>query len=140
LVQVALDRLHASAERAPVVFSHDDYNPGNVLFDNGRLTGVVDWGEITREPRQAAVALYRHMLSIHPGGFAPERFLAHYEAATGAVLPEVFLWDVLYGLRGIGPSEHWVRAFQGHGLQITEQEVTAKSVMWIERALAAADL
>jgi aminoglycoside phosphotransferase (APT) family kinase protein len=111
-----------------------------VLFDDGRLTGVVDWGEITREPREAAVALYRHMLWIHPGGSAPDQFLAHYKAATAAALPEVPIWDVLYGLRGIGSLKHWAKAFQEHGLPITEQEINSKSITWIERALAAAGL
>lgn len=80
----ALDRLYVVAQCAPTVFSPDDYNPGNVLFCDRDVTGVVDWGEVTVEPRQAAVALYRHMLAIHPGGEAPALFLASYEDAIGS--------------------------------------------------------
>jgi len=78
----ALGALYLVAADAPVVFSHDDYNPGNVLFCGGSLSGVVDWSDITVEPRQAAVALYRHMLAIHPGGRAPDLFLASYQTAA----------------------------------------------------------
>lgn len=131
----ALQRLYNVAASAPTVFSPDDYNPGNLLFLDGCLTGVVDWDEVTAEPRQAAVALYRHMLAIHPGGDAPELFLASYEHATGASLSDMPLWDVLYGLRACRPVAHWERAFRGHGLTLTEQKITTRSIDWIRQAL-----
>ena len=53
-----LARLYQQVEALPTVLSHDDFNPGNLLFDRGRLTGVVDWTDITVEPRHAAVALF----------------------------------------------------------------------------------
>jgi aminoglycoside phosphotransferase (APT) family kinase protein len=71
LTDSLLTRLHEQAVRLPTVVSHDDYNPGNLLFENGHLSGVVDWADITIEPRQAAVALFRHFLAIHPGGDTP---------------------------------------------------------------------
>jgi aminoglycoside phosphotransferase (APT) family kinase protein len=35
----ALDDLYRVAAGSPTVLSHDDYNPGTVLFDEGRLSG-----------------------------------------------------------------------------------------------------
>ncbi len=49
-----LAQFHEEAGRLPVVVSHDDFNPGNLLFDGGRLSGVVDWADIVVEPRHAA--------------------------------------------------------------------------------------
>ncbi len=131
----ALDALYVVAADAPIVFSHDDYNPGNVLFCGASLSGVVDWSDITVEPRQAAVALYRHMLAIHPGGRAPDRFLASYEAAADVRLDHMALWDVLYGLRGTGPVPHWVRALRAHGVPLTGDVIQARSLRWIRQAL-----
>lgn len=134
----ALGRLRVIAAIAPVVVSHDDYNPGNVLMRDGRVSGVVDWADITIEPRHAAVALYRHLLAIHPGGDAPDHFLAAYETAIGAALSDMPLWDILYGLRGIRRVDHWAHAFNEHGVMLTAEQIMTRSAIWIDRALARA--
>ena len=128
--------LHERAAELPVVFSHDDYNYGNLLFDgDGTLTGVVDWADVTVEPRQAAVALYRHFLAINPGGDAPDRFLRHYERSAEVRLDDLPMWDVLYGLRGVRPVDHWAKACEGLGLAITSEEIQTRSREWVRRGL-----
>jgi aminoglycoside phosphotransferase (APT) family kinase protein len=77
--------------------SHDDFSPGNLLYDGGQLSGVVDWADIVVEPRHGAVALFRHFLAIHPGGEAPELFLESYEHAAQTSLKDIPLWDVPMG-------------------------------------------
>jgi aminoglycoside phosphotransferase (APT) family kinase protein len=134
-VEVVLARLHERVDAYPTVFSHDDYNPGNVLFHDGDLSGVVDWADVTVEPAQAAVAQYRHLLAIHPGGAAPEQFLAAYLARTGRSLADLSLWDVLYGLRGLPAVEHWVRAFDGLGVTVTVSDINTRSRDWIRRSV-----
>lgn len=109
--------------------------PGNLLFNGGHLTGVVDWADVTIEPREAAVALFRHFLALHPGGDAPELFLDAYEHAASISLDDIALWDVLYGLRGVRPVDHWVTACDRLGLVITSMEIQEKSRAWVGRAL-----
>jgi aminoglycoside phosphotransferase (APT) family kinase protein len=138
-VDAVLARLYDRAGTLPTVLSHDDYNPGNLLYDSGRLSGVVDWADITVEPRQAAVALYRHFLAIHPGGEAPATFLAAYERAARVSLDDLALWDVLYGLRGLRPIEHWVRACEGLGLTITSSEIQERSRAWVHQGMRIAE-
>ena len=131
-----LTRLYDRAGTLPTVLSHDDYNPGNLLFDGGgRLSGVVDWADIAIEPRQAAVALFRHFLAIHPGGETPETFLDVYERAAKTSLDDLPLWDVLYGLRGLRPVDHWVLACGGLGLDITSSEIQETSRAWVRRGI-----
>ena len=134
-VDAILARLYDEAGKLPTVLSHDDYNPGNLLYDRGRLSGVVDWADITLEPRHAAVALCRHFLAIHPGGETPEMFLVAYERAAQTSLDGLALWDVLYGLRGLRPIDHWVRACEGLGLTITSSEIQARSRTWVRRGM-----
>lgn len=138
-LDAVLARLYEQAETLPTVLSHDDYNPGNLLYDCGRLSGVVDWADIAIEPRQAAVALYRHFLAIHPGGGAPELFRLAYERAARISLDDLPLWDVLYGLRGLRPIDHWVRACEGLGLDITSSEIQKKSRAWVRQAMRMAE-
>jgi aminoglycoside phosphotransferase (APT) family kinase protein len=131
-----LARLYEEAGRLPTVVSHDDYNPGNLLFDNGRLSGVVDWADITVEPRQGSVALFRHFLAIHPGGDAPEMFLGSYQQFANTSVDDLPLWDILYGLRGVRPLlDHWVLAFQGLGLAVTSEEIHERSRRWVREAI-----
>lgn len=137
-VDAMLARLYDRAGTLPTVLSHDDYNPGNLLYDCGRLSGVVDWADITIEPRHAAVALYRHFLAIHPGGETPDTFLVAYERAAKTSLDDLPLWDVLYGLRGLRPIDHWVRACEGLGLDITSSEIQEKSRAWVRRGMRSA--
>jgi aminoglycoside phosphotransferase (APT) family kinase protein len=134
-VEILLARFYEHAESLPTVLSHDDYNPGNLLYHDGRLSGVVDWADITIEPREASVALYRHFLAIHPGGDAPEIFLYGYERAASASLDNIPLWDVFYGLRGVRPVDHWVTACERFGLAITSAEIQERSRQWVRRAV-----
>jgi aminoglycoside phosphotransferase (APT) family kinase protein len=139
LADLLLTRLHQHAERLPTVVSHDDYNPGNLLFENGNLSGVVDWADISVEPRQAAVALFRHFLAIDPGGDAPEMFLDSYQQAAKTTLDELPLWDVLYGMRGVRQAlNHWVLAFRGLGLDISSEEIRDRSRVWVRSAMSLA--
>jgi aminoglycoside phosphotransferase (APT) family kinase protein len=134
-IDQALAQLRANAPREPTVFSHDDFNPGNVLFLDERLSGVVDWTDVTLEPRQAAVALFRHLLAVIGYPDAASTFLAAYETAANVTLERQSLWDVFYGLRGLGNVEHWVCAFDGLGLSLTAEEIRTRSLEWIGRAV-----
>ena len=133
-----LARLYQQVGTLPTVLSHDDFNPGNLLFEGGRLTGVVDWADISVEPRHAAVALFRHFLAIHPEGEAPDLFVDAYELATGCRLRDLPLWDVLYGLRGVRKVDHWAMAFTDLGLDITSAEIQDRSRSWVRTAIAVA--
>lgn len=48
---VAVEVLRQTADSEPLVLSHCDYHPGNVLFEHSTLSGVVDWMGARLEPR-----------------------------------------------------------------------------------------
>ena len=135
-VEGVLQRLYAIAPNEPTVFSHDDLNPGNVLFSNGRLSGLVDWTDVALEPRDAAVALVRHQLAVIGHVDAAAAFLRAYEAAAHVTLYEQPMWDVLYGLRGLDRIDHWLHAFDEMGIRLTPQLVRSRSLDWIRQALS----
>jgi Ser/Thr protein kinase RdoA (MazF antagonist) len=145
----AIVALRRSLPELPRVFSHCDYHPGNVLFvedadeahdapGSSRLemTGVVDWAFSLLLPRHADVAQCRSDLALHPGGDAPDAFLAHYEAAYGTRLEGLAAWDVLRGdhMRKFGPQ--WVEAFAESGVSITAEHITATAEHFVDAALA----
>ncbi|MGX6606551.1 phosphotransferase enzyme family protein [Micromonosporaceae bacterium Da 78-11] len=48
--------------------THMDFHPGNVLVDDGRLTGVVDWDGVTRGDRHFDLVTLRFVLTADTPG------------------------------------------------------------------------
>jgi Ser/Thr protein kinase RdoA (MazF antagonist) len=46
------------------VFLHRDYHPGNLLWNDGSLSGIVDWAFSCRGPRGVDVAHTRWNLAL----------------------------------------------------------------------------
>jgi hypothetical protein len=65
------------------VFLHRDYHPGNVLWEGGRVTGVIDWPNACYGPADFDVAYCAGNLAALFGVDAAERFIARYERLTG---------------------------------------------------------
>jgi aminoglycoside phosphotransferase (APT) family kinase protein len=132
---VVIAELARDVASAPKVFSHDDYHPGNVLFAGNELSGVVDWSAAKMAPRASDVALCRADLAIHPGGDAPERFRAAYEAETGRRLDGLSAFDVLQADKVIHYGASWVAAFGDCGLEITGDQIRVAGLRHLHEAL-----
>jgi aminoglycoside phosphotransferase (APT) family kinase protein len=76
-------------------FIHRDYHQGNVLWDGGGVTGVVDWATAAWGPPGIDVARMRLNLAWHLDGEAADRFLAAYSAAGGEDSTRHAYWDLL---------------------------------------------
>jgi aminoglycoside phosphotransferase (APT) family kinase protein len=76
-------------------FIHRDYHPSNVLWQNGAVSGVVDWVNGCRGPAGIDVAWCRHNLAnLHGVGMADE-FLSAYIEAAGAEFDYIPYWDLM---------------------------------------------
>ena len=131
----AIQRLQREASREPEVFCHDDFHPGNVLFEDGSVSGVVDWSGARLAPAAADVAYCRADLAIAPGADAPNQFLAHYQAASGEPLERLALWDVLAGMHALQWSPGWLQSFADVGVIRRADEVRAAVERFLDDAL-----
>ena len=76
-------------------FVHRDYHPSNVLWQNGRISGVVDWVNGCRGPAGIDVAWCRHNLAnLHSVSMADD-FLAAYIAEAGSEFEYDPYWDLM---------------------------------------------
>jgi aminoglycoside phosphotransferase (APT) family kinase protein len=76
-------------------FVHRDYHPSNVLWQNGRVSGVVDWVNGCRGPAAIDVAWCRHNLAnLHSVPVADE-FLEVYVAEAGSEFTYDPYWDLM---------------------------------------------
>jgi aminoglycoside phosphotransferase (APT) family kinase protein len=73
-------------------FLHRDFHPGNLLWRDGRLSGIVDWAYACRGPRAAELAHTRCNLALVDGAEAAERFLLEYVLANPSYRHDPW-WD-----------------------------------------------
>jgi aminoglycoside phosphotransferase (APT) family kinase protein len=76
-------------------FVHRDYHPSNVIWENGRVTGVVDWVNGCRGPAGIDVAWCRHNLANLHGVSVADEFLMAYIAEAGSEFHYDPYWDLM---------------------------------------------
>ncbi|WP_020576645.1 phosphotransferase family protein [Actinopolymorpha alba] len=85
---------------ASLGFIHRDYHPGQTLWQDDRLVGVVDWTTGCLGPRGIDLARMRLNLAGRYGAEVADRFLAAYRA-TGTPDAHHPYWDLLDAADGI---------------------------------------
>ena len=112
--------------RTRPTFLHRDFQPGNVLWQDGEVTGVVDWVETSTGPADLDVAHCASNLATLHGAEVGEAFTAAYVAAGGALAEDRdarVYWRLLdlvgflpAGGRESGATEDTIRAtWRAHG-------------------------
>ncbi|MBL0385149.1 aminoglycoside phosphotransferase family protein [Tumebacillus sp. ITR2] len=76
-------------------FLHRDYHPTNVLWQNGRVSGVVDWVNACRGPAGVDVGHCRLNLALLIGQEAADRFLDEYQKLAGPSFTYEPYWDLI---------------------------------------------
>lgn len=106
LVAAGNELLDAVAERVPAVLTHGDLGPDHLLRTDGRVTGVIDWGDLRLGDPGLDFAWTLHGT---PPAFADA--LAASYGVTPALRDRALLWhrlgpwwEVLAGQDFLGPS------------------------------------
>ena len=100
----------ANVRANPPTLIHGDFWFGNTIWENGRLTGIIDWdGAAIADPARD-VAGARNDLALLSGARAADVFLARYERQRGP-LADLAFWDLLTSLppalaRALGRGLH----------------------------------
>jgi aminoglycoside phosphotransferase (APT) family kinase protein len=97
----AIERLDGpppSDERALI---HRDYHPGNVLWENGRVSGLIDWVNASVGCPWADVGHCRVNLASELGLQAADRLLELFRAASGRSDDYDPYWDIAAAIGGL---------------------------------------
>ena len=87
-------------------FIHRDYHPNNLLWQEGRLSGIVDWANACCGPAGIDLAWCRRNLAYLYGVATADRFLWHYARLSGSEPAGQPIWDLLVILEELpGPLE-----------------------------------
>ena len=84
------DALAARAFAGPPVWLHGDLHPANILVRCGRVTGIIDFGDITAGDPAADLSVAWMLLPADRGGAFREAYQAHQ--AAGSVPADGELW------------------------------------------------
>jgi aminoglycoside phosphotransferase (APT) family kinase protein len=108
---------------APSVLTHYDFWSGNVLCDDGAVSGVVDWTGGGTGPAGLDVGWCRLDLYLLFDEQVADVFLASYEAATGTVT-DSRLWDLWAVARSFTIVESW----DGNYVPLGRDDLTASEL------------
>jgi aminoglycoside phosphotransferase (APT) family kinase protein len=118
----------------PPTLIHGDFWFGNTIWEDGRLTGIIDWdGAAIADPARD-VAGARNDLALLSGARAADIFLARYESERGP-LADLAFWDLLTSLPPTRWLAHWVEGYTELGLALPLAEARARLEAWVENAL-----
>ncbi|MGQ0434568.1 MAG: phosphotransferase family protein [Microthrixaceae bacterium] len=119
------------------VVGHGDFHPGNLLFDEGRLSGVVDWSHAWIGPRDFDLSYCRTEVALVAGVEVAERLRDAYERELGAKADDVALWDLACALHARKWSHIWYRDYLERGRDgVTLRHLRSRLQAFTKRALA----
>ncbi len=116
---------------------HGDYWPGNLLWQRGRLVGVVDWEDARIGDPGRDVAICRGDLTVLFGQHAANAFLRHYEAAAGDHVSNLPFWDLLTCTLALPELEHWLAGWRALGRSDMTVETARERFRGLARAALA---
>lgn len=101
-----------SADR---VFTHGDFHPGNVLWQRGRITGVVDWSAARLDARWSELAYCRADVCLLLGPDVADRLADAYSDIVLDTSAELAVYDVMWVLNMRHYAEVALDAYRGQG-------------------------
>lgn len=118
------------------VLRHGDFWPGNVLWREGAITGVIDWEEALIGDPLADLGICRLDLWWVLGEEASDEFTERYGELTGLDLSELPYWDLCASLRPMANLEDWAGSYPALGRpDITYETMARDHQAFVARAL-----
>ena len=98
------------------MLTHYDFWSGNTLWQDGTLTGVVDWSGAALGPRGYDLGWCRLDLYLLYDERSPMRSLNSYGRASAVTLPDPLLYDLWAVARSHHGVESWVPNYRDLGV------------------------
>ncbi len=106
-IRAVLEPLGTIPRRNPPVLLHGDYWPGNVLWQAGRITAVIDWEDAAIDDPLDDLSNSRMEFNWAYGMAAMQQFTQAYLALNPLDTTHLPHWDLAAALRPAGRLESW---------------------------------
>lgn len=120
---------------APLCFIHRDYHPNNVLWQNSRVSGIVDWPSACVGDASVDVAWCRKNLMYLHGIEAADTFLRAYEAVAGRAFPFHPYWDVMVLLEELPVPPRPYPPWAEFGVRVTAETMRQRVDNYLESVM-----
>ena len=119
------------------VLMHGDFHPGNLVWSQGMLSGVVDWSGARLGSRWFDLAYCRADVALLFGMRGVRRLTEHYVAISGERPVDLPVFDLMCGLaaRRLGATQ-WLPSFRHQGCTDTPRQFAARVTPFLRQALA----
>jgi aminoglycoside phosphotransferase (APT) family kinase protein len=117
---------------------HGDYWPGNLLWQHGKLSAVLDWEEAKVGDPLGDVAIARLDILWAFGESAMHAFTAAYRDRTKVDWRNLALWDLRMALRPMSNLARWAASYPPPPISrpdITEQSMREGHRLFVAQAL-----
>jgi aminoglycoside phosphotransferase (APT) family kinase protein len=106
LWEKAIEIVQGTRPKVPERFIHRDYHQTNVLWQDGKISGVVDWVNACRGPAGIDIGHCRTNLASLYGVTAADVFLDAYVSLAGSAFRYDPYWDLIAVIEGLpGPPD-----------------------------------
>jgi len=122
-IRDALEAVWPLPQRNRTVLLHGDFWPGNILWRDGQLVGVLDWEDAALGDPLADVANSRLEMLWAFGIDAMCSFTHHYQSMTTIDFTNLPYWDLYAALRPISQIAEW-------GLDDTAEKTMRERHKW----------
>ncbi len=126
-IRTALEATWPWTQRNTSSLLHGDYWPGNILWRDGQLVGIVDWEDAAIGDPLADIAISRLDLLWAFGADAMQRFTREYAVVAPIDFTNLAYWDLCAALRPAGRLGDWAsdeaaeaRMRERHGLFVAQ--------------------
>lgn len=124
-------------ELGTLVLRHGDFWPGNILWDEGTIVGIIDWENALLGPAIADLAISRLDIYWVLGRDAMEEFTARYVKLRPQSLSKLPYWDLRAAHRPMANLLDWVAPYASLGRpDMTSDHLRTVLLEFVEQALA----
>ncbi|MDF1814326.1 MAG: phosphotransferase [Verrucomicrobiales bacterium] len=115
---------------------HGDFWPGNLLWNDGRLAAVIDWGDACMGDPLMDLAIARLDVLWAFDIDAMERFTESFCSDRSICVEQLAVWDIYAAMRPEGHLDIWAGAFPKLGRDdVTSEVMEQKRRAFLERAI-----
>lgn len=128
---------HRPSRNGSWVLTHGDYHPGNTLWSQDSLSGIVDWNTARLGSRWFDLAYCRADVALLFGMRGVRRLTQHYLDLAGTTPVDLPVFDLVCGLeaRRSGASR-WLSAYRHQGCTDSRRQFAARVTPFLRQALA----
>jgi aminoglycoside phosphotransferase (APT) family kinase protein len=124
----AIEVVNGPAPRARDTFIHRDYHPSNLVWENDKVSGVVDWVNACRGPAGIDVAWCRHNLANLYSVEMADEFLDAYVDAAGPGFTYDPYWDLMSVVELLPGPPKMYAGWKAEGFPTISDEVMRQRV------------